>query len=339
MSGFIWMPGLRLYRNLEKPSCSPLPSSSTTDASVQVDYEAHTQVRAVDGKGFGLFATAPIPQFEMIFADPALLGLYHDENLVELDAKYLTLSSEERATFDELAELTNPSRDERLRQRLLSGGYDSETAQRMIFVSRRFLANAFNVESEDAPPDDKRSKSLSTAVTLSWVRLMRGNTSQDMSEGLLKRAIFPLTARINHSCAPNAHAHYQPATRSQAIYSLRPIEAGEEITIAYFDLTLPPEERSQRAQDWGFKCQCSTCVDRSSPEAKQHEVTLDFVRSASSQVRDALMSMIMVKKGNLITNVVDEQLSKNADVSLQRMKDAVQRLQRHPALRPVLPLL
>jgi hypothetical protein len=68
-------------------------------------------------------------------------------------------------------------------------------------------------------------------------------------------------------------------------------------------------------------------------------MTLDLIRSASSQVKDTLMSMVMVKKGNLTTKVVDEGLSKNADASLKRMKDAIQRVQRYPALRPVLPLL
>ncbi len=40
---------------------------------------------------------------------------------------------------------------------------------------------------------------------------------------------------MNHDCRPNADYHYDPDTLAQYIYAVRPIAAGEEITISYLE--------------------------------------------------------------------------------------------------------
>ena len=45
----------------------------------------------------------------------------------------------------------------------------------------------------------------------------------------------------------------------QMVYALRDINPGEEIEIAYFDMTMSSADRQKRAKSWGFQCTCPAC--------------------------------------------------------------------------------
>lgn len=66
--------------------------------------------------------------------------------------------------------------------------------------------------------------------------------------------VDPLAGVINHSCDPNATYILEGA--NIRIRSLRHIEAGEEITIAYTDVTFSRDQRRQKLADWFFDCAC-----------------------------------------------------------------------------------
>lgn len=40
---------------------------------------------------------------------------------------------------------------------------------------------------------------------------------------------------MNHDCRPNAHYYWDPETFTQNVFAVRPILAGEEITITYVE--------------------------------------------------------------------------------------------------------
>jgi SET domain-containing protein len=40
---------------------------------------------------------------------------------------------------------------------------------------------------------------------------------------------------MNHDCRPNADYYFDPETLAQHIHAIRPIAAGEEITISYIE--------------------------------------------------------------------------------------------------------
>lgn len=44
-----------------------------------------------------------------------------------------------------------------------------------------------------------------------------------------------LVSRLNHDCRPNADYHWDPETLTQHIHAVRPIAAGEEITVSYME--------------------------------------------------------------------------------------------------------
>lgn len=70
------------------------------------------------------------------------------------------------------------------------------------------------------------------------------------------REIHPLFSFFNHSCAPNAEI------RGDCAFTLRPIMAGEEVTISYveFEPGMTREERALELQHWGFTCTCTLCA-------------------------------------------------------------------------------
>ncbi|KAJ7615433.1 hypothetical protein FB45DRAFT_1008361 [Roridomyces roridus] len=74
------------------------------------------------------------------------------------------------------------------------------------------------------------------------------------------RAVFLNMSRCNHSCSPNAAWHYDSPSFSLSLEALRPIEAGEEITVAYITTTCSAAERSARLEAmYNFTCSCTIC--------------------------------------------------------------------------------
>ncbi|TPX09823.1 uncharacterized protein E0L32_009014 [Thyridium curvatum] len=73
--------------------------------------------------------------------------------------------------------------------------------------------------------------------------------------------VFPEIARFNHDCRPNADYWFDPETLTQYIHAVRPIAAGEEITISYMDPVNTRKNRMHKLHHvWGFKCSCSQCT-------------------------------------------------------------------------------
>ena len=77
------------------------------------------------------------------------------------------------------------------------------------------------------------------------------------------QGMYLLCPRINHSCVPNAAVMYSPPRRStyaHAVYALKPIAQGEEITINYNPNSYyHTYEMRHRAGTWDFTCDCPAC--------------------------------------------------------------------------------
>lgn len=76
--------------------------------------------------------------------------------------------------------------------------------------------------------------------------------------------MFDVISACNHSCDPNAEISDVNENGEVTLYSLRPIEAGEEITICYGKQMLRWLPRRIRQQvlgrEWGFDCACHRCA-------------------------------------------------------------------------------
>lgn len=74
-------------------------------------------------------------------------------------------------------------------------------------------------------------------------------------EDVIGYALDMVTAIINHSCVPNAFVTFEGC--QLRVRSLRPIAAGEEITVSYADPSMPVFNRQKFLRDmYFFECHC-----------------------------------------------------------------------------------
>ncbi|CCA71099.1 hypothetical protein PIIN_05034 [Serendipita indica DSM 11827] len=73
--------------------------------------------------------------------------------------------------------------------------------------------------------------------------------------------VFATLSRCNHSCGPNAFAHFNHQTWAIELRASRAIKAGEEIVISYVDVLDPClKRRAQLAANYEFTCKCKWCT-------------------------------------------------------------------------------
>lgn len=77
-------------------------------------------------------------------------------------------------------------------------------------------------------------------------------------------AIFPLTARINHSCAPNAEVRSQEFIDCHMdLVAITDIEQDDEVTISYIPTRARKQNRQRRRRELAakylFSCDCEAC--------------------------------------------------------------------------------
>lgn len=72
--------------------------------------------------------------------------------------------------------------------------------------------------------------------------------------------VYPTICLINHSCLPNSHNNWNGQAEHETIHAIRPIKAGEEITIPY-DHGGPSASRQLFLKhSFGFDCRCTICM-------------------------------------------------------------------------------
>ncbi|KAH8664377.1 hypothetical protein BX600DRAFT_512419 [Xylariales sp. PMI_506] len=68
--------------------------------------------------------------------------------------------------------------------------------------------------------------------------------------------LFPLIARMNHSCRANAQHSWNEGRSAQTVYAVRDIAPGEELTLSYHNGGPSSERRAALKQFFGFDCAC-----------------------------------------------------------------------------------
>ncbi|KAG6816260.1 hypothetical protein H0H93_008234, partial [Arthromyces matolae] len=62
-------------------------------------------------------------------------------------------------------------------------------------------------------------------------------------------------------CIPNVSWFFDQPSFSLRFHALRPIKSGDELFIAYVDVTIPKAQRQSLLVPYGFECNCSGCSD------------------------------------------------------------------------------
>ncbi|KAG7443859.1 uncharacterized protein BT62DRAFT_921526 [Guyanagaster necrorhizus] len=102
------------------------------------------------------------------------------------------------------------------------------------------------------------------------------------------RGVFLKLSRCNHSCSPNAHWTWDPASFSLTLEAVRPIAPHEEITIQYIDVCGSRAQRREELRMWfNFECVCPAC---SLPLHRQQRQS-DFAREELARLMGHLRAV------------------------------------------------
>lgn len=98
-------------------------------------------------------------------------------------------------------------------------------------------------------------------------------------------AIFPLVARLNHSCKPNAQHAWNEAKGVEVVHAVREVKEGEELTLSYSMGGPSQERRGSLKEYFGFDCQCEACT-LPEPELKASDARLQRAQKLDEAIGD-----------------------------------------------------
>ncbi|KAH8802514.1 hypothetical protein F5884DRAFT_473730 [Xylogone sp. PMI_703] len=187
--------------------------------------------RTTPWSGIGAFATSVIPSGTRIFCEDPLFILPDDIDHVQLYSFVKALPAEKEAAFWALA-ASKPNKDvshiENLRRYYKEGSSEDFNA----FVEKYELA---------------------------WSIYETNRFTVRLQNGDKRLGVFLMSARLNHSCAPNVFHRYNPLINRLTVHALRDIQPNEELLTSYIDICHTTLIRRKLLANWGFHCQCTAC--------------------------------------------------------------------------------
>lgn len=216
-------------------------------------------VQAIPGKGMGVIASRRIPRGSIILCDPFIISIQEptedpfpqyetngllSQMLYQLLEQYLQLPLDKREQFASLHPyIPDPGCREWFREQLQQHagvelkGSNKEDNSHLDFLVRIYYTFNTNEFSKKEPG--------------------RGGVVWTV------RRLFPVTARINHSCCPNSRSR-QTTDGYKVVTAMRDIEKGEEVLLKYLDHVRFSREGWQATtqRTWGFVCDCDGCSSK-----------------------------------------------------------------------------
>ncbi|KAJ7591478.1 hypothetical protein C8J56DRAFT_564590 [Mycena floridula] len=143
--------------------------------------------------------------------------------------------------------------------------------ERFAILAGKMSYNAYGVcfsgGRDDKPSSDARPEDIERT------RTPYGTSRQ------IGQAFYTLSSYLNHSCIPSARPSFSAGTAELHLIACRDIKKGEELTVAFVDVTQHPDEsvaecrmrrRTELARGWKFACPCNRCRDEAEgPQAIQ----------------------------------------------------------------------
>jgi hypothetical protein len=133
--------------------------------------------------------------------------------------------------------------------------------------SMEFIAQAYNRMTQEIKARFDALQEGTRPFETREMRIWKSNSfgwGATQSDGSCICAIFLDMARINHSCLPNAEYNENYRDNRMELYSIRPIRAGEEVTICYIpdsQFKTGDERNAYLRYIRGFTCKCPACED------------------------------------------------------------------------------
>ncbi|CZT01728.1 uncharacterized protein RAG0_09207 [Rhynchosporium agropyri] len=231
------------------------------------------EVRAAGVAGLGVFAKTLIPRGTRIFSERSLLTL-HRNKPSSFYPLLQRLSAHDRDVFMSLSAFRTRETD--VMRWAVAGVHTLHNAFMSafgLFGKNKPTGSDSNSDSDLNADSCPKRNSLSDHV--SAISIFRSNSfnigrnptpipvseEQDIPNPSISHALFPQTARINHSCLPNAQGNYNPATQKFNVHATRDIERGEEVKLNYLmeEGGLRRSRMERLREGYGFDCKCPAC--------------------------------------------------------------------------------
>lgn len=260
---------------------STYPGSNSTTSSG--DPAPLCEIRPSPTAGYGLFATTSLPRGTRIFSESPLMVMPpdFDNDIDELYTAFRTLSMEAQASILSLFAMEdsvsasfrayissliehyqrNPSPE------LYAHFLEAAEQHKLVGVWR---TNNFRID--DGGGGGGGSHCLDPMLNPPGV----ASTDEEGNDGTAGRvegsALFPIAARLNHSCLPNTNVSFNHAIVQLTVHAMRDIDADEELKYTYLGSKTWYTSREQRqgmCENWGFQCECKAC--REGEEGERHD--------------------------------------------------------------------
>ncbi|KAB2578282.1 hypothetical protein BFW01_g8656 [Lasiodiplodia theobromae] len=226
------------------------------------------------GRGMGSIATARIPRGTRLVSDAPVFAAtntqWKNEELLaqQLIPLYAGLPADQRTRIDNLA--ANP---------------EAVARWAKFFGTEDAVAEAEASWATDPDPAAATSSSLSVAqrahIMASWNTNCFGLYNNE-SAAKWAAVIAPTAARFNHACVPNATFAWNDAVGAITVQTIKEVDEGEELTIAYVDsMKRGKKRREALSRQYGFVCDCPACAD-----GKEEE--LNEMRKRTEELREIL---------------------------------------------------
>ncbi|KAK0609069.1 SET domain-containing protein 5 [Lasiodiplodia hormozganensis] len=129
--------------------------------------------------------------------------------------------------------------------------------------------------------------------------------------------IYPTICLINHSCVPNSHNNWNSNVEHETIHAIRPIKAGEEITIPYDQGGTSAVRRAFLKESFGFECNCRGC-SRPTSELQASDTRRLLIQSLDEAIGDPSCMMCRPKESlnncHLLLQALEEEYDGCASV-------------------------
>ncbi|KAL1699769.1 hypothetical protein EV121DRAFT_295828 [Schizophyllum commune] len=115
-------------------------------------------------------------------------------------------------------------------------------------------------------------------------------------------AVGALSARVNHSCTPNAVLRFDSRALTLELRVLRYVPAGDELRVSYVDAGLPLAARRAALAPWRFTCDCSSCASGDAGDTLRARIRvpdLKFISSPAVGIQRCVLQLMQLERAGL----------------------------------------
>lgn len=222
-----------------KPNAHPTATNGATLLKPSSTYtETITpfyKVTPILNKGLGVIATQKIATGTRITSEAPLLKSLREPDGIDPFPVYEAFESLTPSAQDDYSQLS---------------------------ASQNQIDNALDcIDDDDDLPKGLREWIAKIAAIFECNNFEIGAHSEVQEDGglMMMAGVFPLAARVNHSCRPNVAQTWNEMLGELTIHAIRDIEIGEELCDSYVLLLEDSETRQAGLDAYGFVCSCEVC--------------------------------------------------------------------------------